>query len=130
MTASPSRFAVHLSVFLVLLGLWTWKLLEPHPVPEGLRERLAEYNYAAAKTLHAGGYALLTILAATLPVSRGWRLALVVFLFLHGMGTEIGQTYVPNRTGRVLDVIIDWGGITLGLVILEWFAWRASKGGQ
>jgi VanZ family protein len=88
-------------------------------VPESLKESLAEYNFVAAKMLHASGYAFLTILAATLPIGRFWRFALVGLLFLHGVGTEIGQTFVPNRTGRVYDVAIDWGGITLGIVILK-----------
>ena len=44
-----------------------------------------------------------------------------MFLLLHGVGTEIGQTYVPNRTGKVTDVLIDWAGITAGLLALRWW---------
>ena len=115
MIASPLRLAIHLVVFLVFLSLWTWKLLEPHPVSDEIRQGLGEYNYVAAKSLHAAGYAFLTLLAATMPVARRWRIALVVFMFLHGVGTEIGQTYVPNRTGKVSDVVIDWFGCSMGL---------------
>lgn len=116
------RFAV----FLLFLGLWTWKLLEPHPVPEELRDGLerAGLSFLAAKTLHAAGYAFLTILAFTLPVPRRWNHFLVFLLVLHGAATEIGQTFVPNRTGRVRDVLIDWLGIGLGLLAI--YAWRRS----
>ncbi|HXD89336.1 MAG TPA: VanZ family protein [Urbifossiella sp.] len=114
-----ARFAIHFTIFLTLLGLWTWKLLEPYPVPEDLRKGLGEYDFWAAKTLHACGYALLTFLAMTLPVARRWRWALAGFLVLHGVGTEIGQTFVENRTGTVRDVIIDWCGIALGLAALR-----------
>jgi hypothetical protein len=111
------RFVIHFLVFLVFLSLWTWKLLEPYPVPEEIRQGLAgaELLLIAAKSLHALGYAFLTILAATLPVPRHWRCFFVGLLVLHGVATEIGQTFVPNRTGRVYDVLIDWCGIALGL---------------
>ena len=110
------RKALHLIAFLVLLALWTWKLLEPHPVPDSVTRGLgAEWNLIIAKTLHAGVYAFLTVLGVTL--SPRWKWWLVGFLMLHGIGTEIGQTYVPNRSGKVTDVLIDWGGIGCGLVV-------------
>ena len=75
-----------------------------------------------AKSLHAGVYAFLTVLAALLPVRRRYFWAAVVVLLLHGIGTEIGQTYVPSRHGCVRDVLIDWTGIGLGLL----FLWGSS----
>jgi hypothetical protein len=113
--------AVRLSVFLVVLGLWTWKLLEPFPVPEDLREGLAKagLSFALAKLLHVVGYAFLTILALTLPLPARWRWFVVILLVVHGVATEVGQTFVPNRTGRVWDVLIDWLGIALGVLIVR-----------
>lgn len=114
---SPPRFFVHLCVFVTLLGLMTWKLLEPRPVPESLRGELSgDWLFVLAKCFHAGAYAVLAVLAWTLPAPRLWRAALVVFLLLHGVGTEIGQTFVPNRTGKATDVLIDWAGVTIGIV--------------
>src|SRR5262249_39086994 len=129
---SMTRFTLHLATFLLFLSLWTWKLLEPHPVPEELRESLAKagLSFAAAKTLHASGYAFLTILAVTLPVQPIWRRLLVAFLLLHGVGTEIGQTFVPNRTGRVLDVAIDWFGIAMGLGAVRICRRNSTRDGQ
>lgn len=129
--ASARHFPVwlHVLVLLSFLGLWTWKLLEPTPVPEELARRLQEeWKFVLAKCLHAGGYAFLTALAVTLPVPRRWRWFFVAFLALHGAGTEIGQTFVPNRTGTVRDVLIDWGGIALG--VLAWRAWKWASGGR
>lgn len=116
------RLAIHLAIFLTFLGLWTWKLLEPHPVPDDLREGLAELHldFWAAKTLHAGGYAFLTVLALMMPISRRWRWVLVGFLVLHGAGTEIGQLYVKNRTGTKRDAVIDWCGIAMGVAAFRW----------
>jgi VanZ family protein len=112
------RFLLQLLVLLVFLGLWTWKLLEPNPVPEAISEKLqGDMRKAAAKSLHAGGYAFLTLLAVTLPLPNYWRWFLAGLLALHGVATEIGQTYVPGRTGSVRDVLIDWGGIGLGVLV-------------
>lgn len=106
-------------IFAVFLGLWTWKLLEPNPVPEAVRSGIpTDLKFILAKILHAGAYAFLTVLAAFLPVRRPYFWMVVLTLAIHGMGTEIGQTYVENRHGSVLDVLIDWFGIGLGLMAL------------
>jgi VanZ like family len=113
-------------LFLLFLGLWTWKLLEPNPVPEVVRSGIpADLDFWLAKSLHAGAYAFLTVLASFLPVRRSYFWAAVVVLALHGVGTEIGQTYVPNRHGCVRDVVIDWVGIGMGLLVLR--LWRPAR---
>ncbi len=116
---------LHFLVFALVFGLWTWKLLEPTPIPESLGGRLGDWKFYAAKLLHAGAYAFLTVLATTLPLPRYWRWYFVGLLALHGIATEIGQTFVPNRTGSVRDVVIDWVGIGLGLL-----TWLAVSGGR
>lgn len=121
------RKALHLIAFLVLLAFWTWKLLEPHPVPESVTGGLsAELKLILAKTLHAGVYAVLTLLAITL--SPRWKWWLVGFLMLHGIGTEIGQTYVPNRSGKMTDVLIDWAGIGCGVLAVWGFCRLRRRG--
>ena len=123
---SSPRFYLHLLAFVSLLGVWTWLLLEPHPVPSAIARGLSANLYLIlAKTLHAGVYAFLTVLGMTLPVPRRWHLVIVMLLVLNGVGTEIGQTYVPNRTGKVTDVLIDWAGITAGVLALRWWRSRA-----
>jgi VanZ family protein len=108
-------------LFLVFLVLWTWKLLEPSPVPEAVAEEIpTDLKFVLSKVVHAGAYAFLTVLAAFLPVRRFYFWMAVATLALHGIGTEIGQTYVPNRHGCVRDVLIDWLGIGLGLLALAW----------
>jgi VanZ family protein len=124
------RTVLPFAVFLIFLGLWTWKLLEPRPVPEEIEEQIpVDLKFVLAKSLHAGAYAFLTILAAFLPVRRPYFWVAVATLALHGVGTEIGQTFVPNREGCVRDVIIDWAGISMGLLGLwGWgLCWRSPK---
>lgn len=121
------RAVAHVLVLLTLFSLWTWKLLEPHPVSEEIRQGLADagLGFAAAKSLHAAGYALLTVLVGTLPAPRHWRYFLVGLLALHGVATEVGQSFVPNRHGRYQDVLIDWAGIAAGVLVVKLFPARS-----
>ena len=106
-------------VFVPALALWTWKLLEPNPVPEPVLSILSVWDflpYLAAKTLHAGGFAFLTVLA-WFAVPGRWRWAAVGFLLLHGAGSELLQHVMPfNRTGKLTDVLIDWVGVAVGVL--------------
>jgi VanZ family protein len=117
-----ARFWLHLGVLLVFLSLWTWKLLEPHPVPDAVVEQLGDLKLLAAKSLHACAYAFLAVLAVSLPVPSYWRWYLAGLLAFHGVATEIGQTFVPGRTGSVRDVLIDWTGVGAGLLV-----WRKIR---
>ena len=118
-----------LLVFIPMLLLWTWKLLDPHPVPEQMQEFLSFWDwlpFLLAKCLHISGYAFLTVLALIwVPTWRG-KIAAVVFMLLHGIGTEIGQTYVPNRVGSVKDVAIDSTGIFIGVMAMRWMTRRGT----
>lgn len=110
----------HLLVLLACLALWTWKLVEPNPVPEAVAERLtADARFVAAKALHAGGYAFLTVLAVALPVPNLWRWAFAGLLVLHGAATEVAQTFVPNRHGSARDALIDCAGVLLGVGVWQ-----------
>jgi VanZ family protein len=123
-----TRLAAQGTAFAVLFAVWTWKLVSPNPVPEEVRTRLADLGlaYLVAKSLHLSGYAFLTVLAATLPAPRRWRVGLVALLYAHGVATEVIQTFVPNRTGKATDVLIDWAGITLGLLAVRLWVRRGG----
>jgi len=110
-------------VFWPLLTLWTWKLLESNPLPEQLNDALSTSDLLKlilAKCLHAGVYGVLAGLAWVWAPRGRWQLVAIGFLILHGIGTEIGQTYVPGRHGSPIDVLIDWTGIAIGVVVTRW----------
>ncbi len=122
------RSAFPFAVFLGFLGLWTWRLLVPNPVPTAVGDEVpADLIFLLAKCLHAGAYAFLTVLAAFLPVRRSYFWLVVALLAVHGVLTEFGQTFVPNRTGSARDVLIDWAGIGLGLLTLR--LWQVYQRG-
>lgn len=126
-TISPRTRWICAGLFAVGISIWTWKLLEPKPVPEALlwslRSWLDILPFLLAKTLHFTGYAGLTGLLM-LTLDRHWRVA-VALMILHGIGTEIGQTFVPNRTGKVTDVLLDSCGILLGAAVTRWRSRKA-----
>lgn len=109
------------------LAVWTWLLVEPYPVPEEILKLFTGADvlkYLAAKTLHLLGNTYLTVtLAAWVPRRRRPLVLALSLIMAHGMATEIIQTFVPNRTGRALDVLIDWAGVWLG-VLVGWRWWR------
>ena len=122
-----TRTRLRALALLALLGLWTWKLLEPVPLPPSITAELSDtLRFLAAKCLHASAYAILTLLTVTLPLSNRWRWLLAGLLALHGVATEIGQTFVPGRGGSVRDVLIDWAGIAVGVAV--WRVFLASGG--
>jgi VanZ family protein len=49
----------------------------------------------------------------------------LLFCFLFAISDEFHQTLVPNRTGKLLDVIIDLFGVFWGqVIILLYVIWR------
>ena len=83
------RTVLPFAIFFLFLGLWTWKLLEPSPVPERVAAGIpSDLMFWFAKALHAGAYAFLTVLAALLPVRRSQFWTVVALLALHGAVTE------------------------------------------
>jgi hypothetical protein len=115
------------AVWIGALVVWTLCLVTPYPVQVGHEVLPAPATYPTAKGLHVSVYALLTVLAAWLPVARPRRWLLLAVLSLHGFATEYVQTYVPARTGCWQDVGMDHVGLLLGFLLgLRW--WLAREG--
>lgn len=107
------------ALFLFFLGLWTYEVLAENPVPaDVLRLIPVEWRFWLAKGLHVVAYAFLTVLAFWLPVPRVVFWLVIAGLLLHGIATEVGQTYTANRHGSARDVVLDWIGVGLGLLIV------------
>lgn len=126
----PSLFRLLLTtVFMFAITLWTWALLEPRPVPEGIRDGLnIEWEFFLSKCLHCGAYAFLTALGGIVLESgrRSWLI--VALLALHGVATEWAQfTMELGRHGCIRDVLIDWMGIAGGYAFLRWFPFQKRE---
>lgn len=120
-TQKPSP-ALRWLVWLAFFVAWTVALLVPipdTPMPVGDGPDL---KWLIGKPLHVSAYAFLTILATWLPLQSRRRLLMPLVLLVHAGATEFLQNFV-ERTGSVRDVLLDWLGIALGLVI-TWRWWR------
>src|SRR5208337_1845642 len=107
--------------------LWTVALLMPLP---RLKEKGPEWDdaiFTFSKSVHIGAYAFFAGLSAWLHVPARHRWLLLVFMGLHGAGTEFLQWLLPTgRNGCLRDVGLDYIGILLG-VALTWKWWPASR---
>jgi VanZ family protein len=125
------RTVLPFAVFVFFLGLWTWELLAEKPVPDSVMRLIpVAWRFWLAKGLHVAGYAFLTVLAAMLPVNRMYFWIVIGGLVVHGLATELGQTFVNGRTGSFRDVLLDWAGIGLGVAVVLVFDQIRSSGGR
>jgi VanZ family protein len=125
---SPTARRWTTGLFIALLAGWTWLLVEPHPIPPVVEVVPPAWRFVAAKTLHASVYTGLTVLGLIWPGTPFVRRVVIVGLLAHGVATEVIQTFVPNRTGRAADVLIDWAGIGVGLTAVRYLMFSRLNG--
>jgi len=125
--ATPVRWAI----WFAFLVAWSVALLVPDPIgwllrhkPDSL-ELPHQTTFLMAKTLHVTAYAVAAVLTGWLRAPGPWRWVLLVFWFLHADATEVGQRFVPGRSGSLRDVALDHLGLLIG-VALSWHWWRAE----
>jgi VanZ family protein len=113
------------SMFIVeLLSRWAVALFGPgaFTVPE----------WAVRKTAHFSEYMILgtLLVAGFFNRSRVAKTALLSLAagFLYAVSDEVHQIFVPGRTGRFTDVVIDTLGIALSVFIM-WQALRRRQRG-
>ena len=79
------------------------------------------WYWVFVKGWHVLEFAALTFLAAYSFARLGWTSRVRVFVWsavvgiLFACSDEIHQIFVPKRGGRVSDVLIDCGGVLIGL---------------
>jgi VanZ family protein len=119
--------AEHTSRFLIPFLRW----LDPNISPF----TIAHVHLFLRKAAHVTEYAILTSLLFR--ASRGlidnfWRRAAVAFLpaMIFAAADEFHQTFVPSRTGSAYDVLVDYGGAFLGILICRIIHLRLTRRGQ
>jgi hypothetical protein len=115
---------------IVWMGIIFWFSAQPEPfaMSESWQQELV------GNAGHAIGYAGLGLLwwraLAALPVcSRRWTLALAfLFTTLYAISDEYHQTFVPGRSGNLVDLLVDTAGAGLALWLLHrWQAGHATR---
>ena len=101
-------------------------------------EQFEHWHHYIRKGGHVVGYGILSILLfrawrATLPapgnVKWAWRWANIALLATALVASldEWHQSYIPSRTGRWQDVVLDtWAGLAAQVLLFLW-AWLMSK---
>jgi len=105
--------------------------------PHASEETIHKAVNAIRKCAHLTEYSIMALLlwrALRKPVkndSRPWsrRLAwtVVALVVIYAASDEIHQSYVPNREGRVSDVLIDTLGAAMGLLVLWFLGFRRAE---
>jgi VanZ family protein len=101
----------------LLLAAWTVALLRPVPESVGNLVPDLSLRFWAAKGLHLSAYGFLACAVCWLPASKRGRLLVGAALLAHAALTEVGQLYVPGRSGQVSDVFINATGLALGAAL-------------
>ena len=102
------------------------------------REHFFYWNHLIRKIGHFVGYGLLTFLLfrawrATLPVAGAarwaWRWARMSFLLTVLVATldEWHQSYLPSRTGRWQDVVLDSSAALCVQIVIWLFLWMRNR---
>lgn len=86
-------------------------------------------NFIILKTLHAAGYAILNLLLFRAIYSSRKKknnhiepmlMKAALIALLYSASDEIHQQFVPTRTGKLRDVIIDSGGIAVMYIYIQY----------
>ena len=111
---------------LALVGLIVWMGLIYYLSDQPGLSTGSAWDFWIRKAAHIFEYGVLALLVYANAATWKWKkrgcmkcmlgVAFVVS-FLYAISDEIHQTFVPNRTGKVSDVIIDTIGIGLGLLV-------------
>lgn len=114
-----TRRRLHAGVWAAGLMIWTALLLDPNPVPPALQPQ-PWLAYLLAKSLHVTGYFVCTLLGLGLWRAPTIRVVVAGMMVWHAIGTEVGQCYIPTRSGSPKDVGWDFLGITLSGALVWW----------
>lgn len=131
--ASMSRLPriPHRILFTVILIIWTWLLLKPNPVPEFVAKSFMEdVKYVMGKSLHFAAFAFLAWYGTFRVMRSNWKwlwLGCILYAIASELGQHYGKIYFQtNRTGSMLDVVIDSCGIACGAFIRNGFTKNAA----
>lgn len=95
-------------------------------------EFAARVDYPVRKTAHALEYTVLgTLITGFLYKNGGKKWKYMLFSWMLGVAyaasDEFHQLFVPGRSGQVSDVLLDSGGVLLGVVVMTCILWQLEK---
>lgn len=93
----------------------------PDMLPQAEALLYQQVDYAVRKTAHFCEYGLLGLLLCLLLRSYGCNAKLPPWILgvIYAVTDEIHQMYVPDRTGKVEDVLLDALGVFCGVMFIQ-----------
>lgn len=120
---------LHVTVCFALMGFVTWGLLTSDPLAAVRNTRFGFIQTINDVLIHCTVYTVFSAACMSLLRRRtdAWvRNVVLGLLIVHGVGTELLQTLVPQRMGDPLDAVANITGIAAGAMIAAWLTNRAS----
>ncbi|GEM_PF-2053094 len=111
-----ARFGILRIVFWVYLAGASLLLVSPLPFDVdqvGPAGKLAAITGVRMSTL--GHFVLYAVGAVLALLSERGRFLRLVVLFVHGPAMELVQSFVPQRTAELSDVVADWAGVVVAV---------------
>jgi VanZ family protein len=113
----------------LFLAAWTAALVTSEPVRIHDQYLHDPWGIPLGKVLHVGAYAFLAATAGLLRLRRPWGWLVLIALLEHGVLTEFAQSFNPDRTPAVFDILLDHAGVALGAsAAWAWFTLRKGRG--
>ncbi|MEQ9410044.1 MAG: VanZ family protein [Fuerstiella sp.] len=128
--ASTIVKSTHLAACFGALAFVTWGLLTPDPLAVVRRSPLSILTTISDLLMHFGAYGMFSLVCCSLTLSSqdSWvQKSVVALLVVHGLGTELLQTWIPCRTCDPLDAMANMTGITAGAVGAVWLLQRRPE---
>lgn len=103
--------------------IWAAAIFTLSSIPDLRSGLLTFWDVVLRKTAHMLEYAILAALLARVGFSREQKgkikiYAVVIFgVLIYALTDEWHQTYVPGRTGSIIDVLIDTAGGVIGALL-------------
>ena len=103
----------------LLLGIVSWGLLAPNAFVLLRTSPLSPLALMNDAIIHCLAYTMATLIGGLLfSNSDSVKVRLIcVVLMMHGLGTELLQAFIPQRTCSAMDLLANLTGAALGAVI-------------
>ena len=93
---------------------------------EEVKKKVEDSTFYIRKTAHFTEYLILGILVLNLlsnygKINKKMLLLALIFCYLYAVSDEIHQIFIPGRTAKFLDTLIDGAGSLIGIILFSLF---------
>ena len=91
-----------------------------------VKQKIEDSTFYIRKTAHFTEYLILGILVLNFlstygKINKKMFIIALICCYLYAVSDEVHQIFIPGRTAKVLDTLIDGSGSLIGLIIYTWY---------